>query len=210
MAGKQAARKKFEGVKILTPIFRASYLNVFEPKAYEDGPEKYSVEMLISKDTDMKDMKDKCFKLCVEAWGKDKAKWPKNFRLPWKDGDKKEMDDGSEPPEHYTNVLYARADSKNPPGIFDQDKNDIIDKREFFSGCYARASLYVVPYENVGGKGTDGRSGLKFYLQGIQMIKKGEAFGNQGAKNDFEVVERDEGGDASDYDTGSDDDSGGF
>lgn len=197
----KATRKKFEGIKVVTPVFRASYLTVFEPKAYEDGPEKYSVECLFDKDkADLDDMKAKMKKIAVMAWGKDKAKWPKNFRWPFKDGDEKE--DAS---EHYANHIYLRADSLQPVGIFDQEKNDIMDKREIYSGCYCKASLYMVPYENIGGKGSEGRSGIKCYLQGVQLIKTGEAFGNQGGKNDFEVEDNDEGDDT---DSDSDDDYG--
>lgn len=181
-------RKKFEGIKVVTPVFRASYLTVFEPKAYEDGEPKFSVEMLFDeKKSDLSEMRDKMKKVCEAAWGKDKAKWPKNFRLPFKKGDEKE--DAS---EHYAGVIFARADSKNQPGIFDQEKNDILDKREIFSGCFCRASLFMVPYENIGGKGDSGRSGIKLYLQGIQLIKKGEAFGNTGSRDDFGTVENDE------------------
>ncbi len=197
-------RKKFEGIKAMTPTFRASYLTVFEPKPFEDGADpKYSVEMIFHKTkTDLAELKKKMQTVAAKAWGSDKTKWPKNFRWPFKDGDEKE-DAG----EHYKGHVYARADSKQPPGIFDQEKNDIMDKREFFSGCFARASVFMVPYENIGGKHPEGRSGIKIYLQGIQLVKKGEAFGNAGNREDFEVVENDEGGETPTDDT---DDSMGF
>lgn len=192
-------RKKFEGIKAVTPTFRASYLTVFEPRAFEDGPEKYSVEMLFHKTkTDLTELKKKMHSVAVLAWGKDKAKWPKNFRWPFKDGDEKE-DAG----EVYLNHVYLRADSQQPVGIFDQEKNDIIDKREIFSGCFCRASVFMVPYENIGGKGAEGRSGIKVYLVGVQLVKKGEPLGNNGGKNDFDTIENDDADD-----TESDDDAG--
>ncbi len=200
-------RKKFDGVKCTTPIFRASYLQVFEPKAFkqkgkEQGEPKYSTTMLWPKDTDLKDMKSKMMTLAVGAWGKDKAKWPKNFRWPFIDGDTQE--DAS---EHHAGMLVARADSKNPPGVFDQKLNDIVNKRDIFSGCFCKASLFMVPYENIGGKYPNGKSGIKLYLQGVQLIKKGEPFGNMGAsKGDFEVVDHDESGADDGFTEGGDDD----
>lgn len=193
-------RKKFEGIKCVTPTFRASFLNVFEPKAFEEGAEpKYSVEMLFNKKTsDLTEMKKKIKTVCAKAWGSDESKWPKNFRMPFKDGDDAESFGDDVPAsrkEVYAGHVFARTDSKRPPGIYDQSKNDIMDKRELFSGCYARASLFMVPYENIGGKGRDGRSGVKLYFQGIQLVKKGEPLGNPGARDDFDEVENDEGGD---------------
>lgn len=187
-------RKKFEGIKCVTPTFRASYLTVFEPKSYEQGPPKYSVEMLFDKKTsDLTDMKKKMGEIAVKAWGKDKAQWPKNFRWPFKDGDNMGDDIEEAAAEIYAGNYVARTDSQNEVTIIDQKKNDILNKNEIFSGCFCRASLYMVPYENIGGKGPEGRSGIKLYFQGIQLVKKGEPFGNVGAKNDFDEVE-DEGG----------------
>ncbi len=196
------ANKQFEGMKAMTPTFRASYLTVFKPRAFEEGAdEKFSVEMLFhKKQSDLTDLKAKMQACAVGAWGKDKTKWPKNFRWPFKDGDEKE-DAG----EAYAGHVYARCDSKKPPGIFDQSREDIINEREFVSGDYARASLFMVPYENIGGKHPEGRSGIKLYLQGIQLIKKGEPLGAAGNRNDFEVVENDEGGESGEGETETDD-----
>lgn len=198
-------RKKFEGIKAVTPTFRASWLTVFEPRAFEEGADpKYSVEMLFDKEaTDLSELKKKMTLICEKAWGKDKAKWPKNFKWPFKDGDDMPEDVKEETAEIYKGHLYARADSKQPPGLFDEQRNDIMDKRELFSGCFCRASLFMVPYENVGGR--DGRSGIKLYLQGIQRVKKGEPFGGGGSsREDFDDVESSEPG------FGEDDDNGGF
>lgn len=186
-------QKQFEGVKAVTPTFRASFLNVFVPKAYEEGKdEKYSVQMLFDKKrTDLTELKKKMKEIAVKAWGKDEKKWPKNFRWPFKNGDDMDADMPEQQKEIYAGTLYCSADSKQAPGVYDQDKNDILDQKEFYSGCYARASLFMVPYENIGGKGTEGRSGIKLYLQGIQLVKKGEKLGAN-SRDDFDVVENEE------------------
>jgi len=204
MAKKATPRKKFEGVKVTTPTFRASFMNVFTPQAYEDGPEKYSVEMLFDKKkTDLKPMRAKLKEICVTAWGKDEKKWPKNFRWPFKDGDDRDSfteDAPEERLETYSGHLFCRADSLNQPGIYDQNKEDIMDKNEIFSGCYCKASLFAVPYANVGGRGADGRSGVKLYLQGVQLVAVGEKLGGSDSRDDFEVIENedDDSGDSDD------------
>jgi hypothetical protein len=195
-------KKSFEGMKVVTPTFRASYLNVFEPKAFEDGPEKYSVQMIWGKKQDgLVEFKKKVKAVAEKAWGKDEKKWPKNFSWPFRDGDEVDSDMDAAAREVYAGQTYCNADSKQQPGIYDQNKEDIIDKRDFYSGCYARASIFMVPYQDVGGK--SGRSGIKLYLQGIQLIKKGESLGRPQSREDFEVVENeDQGTDDSGEDVG--------
>lgn len=192
-------------MKVKTPLFRASYLTVFTPRAFEDGAEeKYSVQMLFDKKkTDLSEFKKKLQAVAVKAWGKDKAKWPKNFRWPFKDGDEMPDDMAESQKEIYAGMIYCSADSKRPPGVYDQRLEEITNPREFYSGCYAYASLFMVPYENVGGR--DGRSGIKLYLQGIQLAKKGENLGGANAKSDFEELPDE----SADMDEGQDDDTGG-
>lgn len=193
---KKAAPKKFEGFKFTTGQFRASYLTVFEPKAFEDGAEeKYSCDMLFPKKMDITDLKKFFFKVAKSAWGPDKTKWPKNYQSPIKDGDEKEDAGG------YADHWYVRTDSKNPPGIVDRKGEDIEDKRMIFSGCYCRASLFVKPYQNIGG-----RSGLKCYFQGIQLLKKGEPFGESfNAADAFDELDEDADGDSDSDDSDLDD-----
>ena len=203
------AKNQFEGAKVVTPTFRASFLNVFTPKSFKDaqgneGPEKYSVQMLFDKEgVDLTPFKKKLKECAVKAWGKDEKKWPKNFSWPFNDGDDMSDDMAEQQKKIYAGHVYCNADSKNPPGIYDQKKQDIdvTEKRRIYSGCFCKASLFVVPYQDVGGK--KGRSGLKLYLQGIQLVEKGEPLGNTGSRDDFEVIESEEG----DSDSNDDDDS---
>jgi hypothetical protein len=196
--------KKFEGIKAITPTFRASFLNVFEPKAYEDGEPKFSVDMLFhKKKSDLKEFRKKMKDAGALAWGTDEKEWPKNFTWPVNDGDERDDKNAA-----YAGHVSVRADSKNPPGIYDQNKEDIMDKREIYSGCFCKASVFMVPYENIGGKFPKGRSGIKLYLQGIQLVKKGDPLGNVGSRNDFEVIENEDGEESSDE--SESEDGGGF
>lgn len=204
------AKNRFEGVKARTPTFRASFMNIFTPKAFEEGAdEKYSVQMLFDKEgVDLTPLKKKMKEAAIKAFGKDEKKWPKNFSWPFNDGDDTPEDWDDSKKEIYAGHLYCSADSKNPPGIYDQKKEDMDEtqKREIYSGCYCQASLYMVPYQDVGGRGNKGRSGIKLYLQGIQLVKKGEPLGNVGSRDDFEVIENEDG----DTDSADEDDDGGF
>jgi hypothetical protein len=207
------AKKKFEGAKARTPTFRACFLNVFQPKAFKDdqgneGKEKYSVQMLFDKEAvDLTDLKKKMKGVAVKAWGKDEKKWPKNFSWPFNDGDDmpEDMDDAQK--EIYAGMVYCNADSIQPPGIYGANPKDSSDDptpQDLFSGCYCQASLFMVPYQDIGGRGNKGRSGIKLYLQGIQLIEKGERLGSGASRDDFEAVENEDG----DSDSSDDDDDG--
>ena len=65
--------------KIITPVFRCSYLHVFEPHLDPNDNLKYSVSMLFPKDsTDMGPIKEAIKEAIVNRWGNDKKKWNRN------------------------------------------------------------------------------------------------------------------------------------
>ena len=104
--------------KVVTGEVRFSYLQVFEPKAIEDGADpKYSVSLVISKD-DKKTIAK--FEAAIEAAKEQgKSKWggktPANLKLPLRDGDKDRPDDPV-----YENCMFVNATSKQRPGLVKQ------------------------------------------------------------------------------------------
>lgn len=165
-------------VKVTTPVFRASFLNAFKPRAAFEGKEpQYSVTMLFDRDTDISDLKKAVKQVIVETWGADKTKWPKNLRTPFKDGDEKNL-------EAHKGKVVVEARSKNKPGIVDAKLREIIEQEEVYSGCYMRASINAYAYD------VQGNKGVAFGLNNLQKIKDGEAFsGKANAKDDFDEVE---------------------
>ena len=170
--------------KIMTPEFRVSFAHVFEPHAFSEGDEKkYSVVMLFDENEDLSKLKALAAATAKEKWGK---KIPANMRNPFRKGSEKPNLDG------YEGKIFVTASSKMKPGLVDKDVQAIIDKEEFYSGCYARATVTCYAY---GGPGTKFTPGVAFGLQNIQKLRAGDTFsGRSKAEDDFDV-----------FDTGDDD-----
>ena len=65
--------------------------------------------------------------------------------------------------------------------MFDAAKNPIIDKNEFYSGCYGKASITLYPYD------ASGTKGIAAGLNAVMKTEDGDKLG--GASNsaaDFE------------------------
>ena len=178
--------------KITTPEFRVSYANVFEPAKFEGQPSKYGVTMLFPKTADISGLKKLAAAAVAEKWPA-KEQRPKGLRSPFRDGDTEKQDT-----QGYEGMIFIRANSKQKPGVVDRQRNMIVDDSEFYSGCYARATLTAYAYD------TKGNRGVAFGLQNIQKLRDGEPFsGRTNAEDDFDVYEDDSDGA---FDTTADDD----
>jgi hypothetical protein len=167
--------------KVRTPEFRVSFPNVFEPVGFNGSPPKYSICMLFDKGTDISALKKEAYKAAQEKWG-DKAKGmveSGKVRMPFRDGDEDKPDvDG------YKNCVFMNCSSKQKPGLVDQDVNPIMDKNDFYAGCYAHATVKPFAYDTAGNKG------VSFGLQNIQFIRDGDSFsGRSRAEDDFAPAE---------------------
>ena len=162
--------------KVLTPMFRVSFPNVFAPKLNElSGKTEYSVCMLFDKKADLTAMKALAMSVAKEKWGE---KIPTGLRNPFRDGDAEKADrDG------YKNCLFVTAKSTQKPGVVDELVQPIINAEDFYPGCYARATVTAYAYDNKGNRG------VAFGLQNIQKVKDGEPFsGKTRAEDDFAPV----------------------
>lgn len=160
--------------KLITPEFRASYANVWEPAPTPNGDLKYSISMIFPKTTDLTDIK-KAIKQCiVDALGADEKKWPKNLKNPLRDGDT-----DRDSPE-YADAMFLNAGSKNQPGIVDENVQPMMDRDGFYSGAYGRASINFFYYDKNGNKG------VGVGLNNIMKTRDGERFdGKQAAEDEF-------------------------
>ena len=189
-------QKAIELKKVKTPEFRLSFPALWKPKAFEEQEPKYSLVMLFDKKkADLSGMKKAVVAAAQEKWGA-KEKWPKNLRLPFRDGDEKEDMDG------YKGHTYVSASSKQAPQIVDFKGPGIRPEplteadQKCYAGCYARATLIAFAYDKAGNKG------VSFSLQNVQVLRDGKPF--SGRKNaddefsdDFQVEENAEAGDSS-------------
>lgn len=168
--------------KVVTGKVRFCYANVFEPTAMNEGDTpKYNICILISK-SDTKTL-DKISKAIEAAKQAGKAKLAnKNgqlpadaaLKLPLRDGDVERADDPA-----FENCYFINANSNRKPSIVDRDLNPIMEKEEFYSGCYGRASINFYAF-NVSSKG------IAAGLNNLQKLEDGEALtGGTTADEDF-------------------------
>lgn len=166
--------------KVVTGKVRFSYANVFEPTAMNEGDAlKYNVCILIPKeDTKTLEKIDKAIKAAIEL-GKSKlansqGKIPSNIKLPLRDGDEERSDDPA-----FEGMYFLNANSSRKPNVVDKDLNPILDKDEFYSGCYGRASINFYAF-NVSSKG------IACGLNNLQKLSDGERLaGGSSAEDDF-------------------------
>ena len=165
--------------KVITGKVRFSYCHVFEPAAMAEGQTpKYSVSIIISKDDKL--TIDKINKAIEEAKQEGKAKFggkiPANLKLPLRDGDIERPDDDA-----YANSYFITASSSQAPGIVDENRDEIMTKTEFYSGCYGRASVNFYAFNQAGNKG------IAVGLNNLQKLEDGEPLGGVrvSAQDDF-------------------------
>jgi len=177
------AKKLKNPTKVITgPGTRWSYVNVWEPKSLNNGPEKYSISLIIPK-TD-KETIDAVNAATAAAHENGAAKLRGNGRsvpplsaikTPLRDGDVERPDD-----EAYANSYFLNANATNPPGIVDASRKPILERSEVYSGCYGRASITFYAFNSNGNKG------IACGLNNLQKIRDGEPLdGHTRAEDDF-------------------------
>lgn len=166
--------------KVITGKVRFCYAHVFEPVSMNDGDTpKYNISILIPKsDTKTLDKIKKAIEAAKQA-GKAKiadknGKIPSTLKIPLHDGDEERSDD-----ETYANCYFINASSTRKPSIVDANLDPIMDKEEFYSGCYGRASINFYAF-NVQSKG------IAAGLNNLQKLEDGERLeGGSSAEDDF-------------------------
>ena len=166
--------------KVTTGKVRFSYCHVFEPTAMSEGDTpKYSVSIIIPKsDTATLEKIKKAIEAAKQA-GKAKladrtGKIPSTIKTPLRDGDEERGDDPA-----YANSYFLNASTTRRPQIVDRSLSPIIEREEFYSGCYGRASLNFYAF-NVQSKG------IAAGLNNLQKLEDGEMLaGGSTANEDF-------------------------
>jgi hypothetical protein len=166
--------------KVITGKVRFSYANVFIAKASKPGqPERFGSSILIPK-TDKKTIA--AINAAVEAAialgkaSKFGGKVSPTLKKPLRDGDEEKPDD-----ENYAGMMFLNASSNSRPGIVDVNCDPIMNRDEFYSGCYGRASLNFYPYF------VDGSKGIAAGLNNVMKLEDGPNLGggSASAADDF-------------------------
>ena len=166
----------------VTPTGKVSFPNVFKPQLNKlNQKNEYSLDLLFSKADDLSGMRGVIDLAIEDKWGDKK---PKNLVLPFKDGNDKLDKEGNQRLE-YKDTIHIRFKNESKPGLVDRNKDEIIDAKEFYGGCFARVHYSAYAYEKGANKG------VTLYLQNIQKVKDGEPLGGGVIDPDaiFEVVE---------------------
>jgi hypothetical protein len=176
---------KTQRIKLMTPVFRVSFPQIFEAKAYGNNDPKYSVVGLVQKAVTGKDkaamvaMKKAAETVAIEKFGEAsfrKMRKLGQFKWPFRDGEEKELD-GYGP-----DVIFFTLSSKMAPGVIGRNKEP-LDEKDVYAGCYARATVSPYTFDNES-------KGVAFGLNNVQKVGDGEAFTQRStADNDFEEVD---------------------
>ena len=166
--------------KVVTGKVRFCYEHVFEPSAIDEvSQKKYSVCILIPKsDTKTVSEINRAIEAAKEA-GRSKLAGkngviPPNIKTPLRDGDIDRSDDLA-----FKGCYFINANSLRKPALVDRDLNPIMDKNDFYSGCYGRVSINFYAY-NVSSKG------IAAGLNNIQKLEDGDPLtGGSSVDEDF-------------------------
>lgn len=181
---------KMKAVDVVTPEFRASYLNVFEARQASpkdpNSKKQFGVEMWFriadtkeslaagEKIVDIKAIVAAAKAAAAEKWGADEKAWPKKLKLPFKKGEDSEGKQGAIPGVMI--VRTSRPEAFGRPVVVDQNLADIIDKNQLYSGCYMRGKMHAYAWTH-----PTGGNGVSFTLDMLQLVRDGEPLGG---KND--------------------------
>lgn len=162
--------------RVVTPKFRVAFANVFEPKpAMAGGKPKYSLMAIFPPGTDLSKMNALAKAACDKKFPNGR---PASMRVPFRKGEEKAQYDGFEP-----GTIFCTISSQYQPQIITHDKREIFTPQEFYSGCWARATVHAYAYD------TAGNQGVAFGLNNIQKLGDDKPFaGRVDAADDFDAV----------------------
>lgn len=184
--------KLVKDTTVVTNKVRLGYVELLEPKAFNDQPAKYSAQIMIPKeDTETVELIKQAIKNVYENAKAETLKGvkPAGLKTSFRDGDEELNDDG-EPkiPGHY----FINVSSKRKPAILkivDGIRVETNDPEEIYSGVYAHVSINFYAYNTSGSKGIAGG------LNNVLTLRKGDRFGGgisaEEAFGDIEIEDED-------------------
>ena len=158
------------------PQTRLSYLNVNQPRAYGDQKPKYSASLIIKKsDTLTLSRIDAAMRAAYEeglSTLKGKSKVAPTFEEVTEDGPLHDGDLKADHDSNYAGCFYINAKNERKPRVIDENKNDILDPSELYSGIYGRVAIGFYAYNK------NGNRGIGCSLEIIMKTADGEPLGS--------------------------------
>lgn len=183
--------------KLVTPVFRASFPNLFEAKAMPGqagAVPKFSVSAVFDPSTFNEKDKARWNAIlaeidakCVEKFKKKAKDLPANYKQAIRDGSEKAELEGYGEGKKFSNLT-----TKMRPGVVDANGVDMAAD-DIYPGCYMRATVSAYAYDQNGGRG------VALGLQNVRFVRDGERLdARTDAATDFADVDddRDEGDEA--------------
>lgn len=192
--------------KIFTPEFRASFARIFEPGLNDYGKKVYEVTMLIDPASlnegqnrqRLGEMLKSVKEIHMDKF-KGVGQWPEKglpmnpiggVKMPFRDGNTFDLD---KYPDYEGMIVVRAASTEKPVGVINRHKQEITDPQDFYSGCYAVATVSAYAYGLKPNR--DGvmpkAKGITFGLHNIMVLRKGEPLGggHTPADKDFEALD---------------------
>jgi len=154
-----------KSLKLVTPEFRGSFVNLMKPRAFADGQDaKYSMTISVPKtDKFWTDLKNNMDSACMTKWGE----IPKKLKTFIKDGDEEDEK------YNWQGMNLFTASNKDKPGIVVKSEQGLVepmDESEIYSGAYYRASIRPYAYEYNKSKG------VAISLDNVMKVMDGDKF----------------------------------
>jgi hypothetical protein len=169
---------------LTTPPVRIGYPNLFTPKSVNGGTPRYGITLMFDKkNKDHMDFLKKLSSLCEETIV---TKFPDIKRRPRivlvgsshlspiKDGDTATNKDNipySETNPELVGHYFIRAYNRSPVVLIDEARQEIVDQRKIYGGCWCQVNIEPYCYDK------DSNKGLTFSLNGVKFAKDDTSFG---------------------------------
>ena len=171
--------------KLIIRNVRFSYFKGFAPGKTPDGKGmKYSTAVLMPKNhPQIAEIKEIITRLISEKWP-DAKKRPTGLKRCLRDGDS-ETDGRPGDPAYQGHFFFnCYAETSQPPGIIDANKNKLESGSGWQSGDYGNISVSFYAFDRPESKG------VAAGMNNVQFTRKGESLtGRTSADDDFDVEE---------------------
>jgi hypothetical protein len=157
---------------LITPLARLAFAYLDKPRPPmppQTGPGKYQATLIFGPQEVASEPFQAMLK-AAETVAEEffKGNMPSQFRSPFRRNEEKIAAGlkGFEPGGCFINVTTIE-----PPGLFDRNRQPILDVSKVYSGAWVRAEVTCFGFDKGGGKG------VAFGLSSLQLVRDGERFG---------------------------------